>query len=55
MKLTIITNLRIEYTVDIIKNENGKLYFKRNLDDKNWDYINPSDVRYIKISENKSF
>ena len=54
MKLTIMTNFKVEYLVDIIKNENGKLYFKRNIDDLKWDYVLPKDVRYIKISENKS-
>ena len=55
MKLTIITNFNTEYVVDIIKNLDHKIYFKRNLDDNYWDYVNPADVKYIKISENKPF
>lgn len=54
MKLTIMTNFNTEYVVDIIKNLDDKVYFKRNLDDNYWDYVNPGDVRYIKISDNKS-
>lgn len=55
MKLTIITNFDVEYDVDLIKRQEDKVYFKRNLGDKKWDYVNPGDVKYIKISENKSF
>jgi hypothetical protein len=54
MKLTIITNFNVQYEADKIKRKDGKVYFKRNLSDKKWDYVNPGDVKYIKISENKS-
>jgi hypothetical protein len=54
MKLTIITNFNVEYVVDMIKNEYGKVYFKRNMDDTSWDWVNGKDVKYIKVSENKS-
>lgn len=53
MKLTIITNFNAEFVVDMIKNQDDKVYFKRNLDDNYWDYVNPADVKYIKISDNK--
>ena len=55
MKLTIMTTFNVEYEVDKIKRKNDKVYFKRNLSDKKWDYVNPGDVKYIKISENRSF
>ena len=54
MQLTIITNFDVQYVVDILKNENGRIYFKRNINDTNWDYVLGSDVRYIKISDNIS-
>ena len=53
MKLTVITTFGVEYEVDEIKKENDKVYFKRNTSDLKWDYVNPGDVKYIKISENK--
>jgi hypothetical protein len=55
MKLTIVTNFRTEYIVDLVKNQDDKVYFKRNLSgDKSWDWVNGKDVKYIKVSDNKS-
>jgi len=49
MQLQINTDFRVSITVSIIKTENGKVYFKYNLDDKKWNEFEGTSVKTIRV------